>query len=286
MNVLLDTDATVRAAVIRALRWRAGKDRRRTATILDRLLPLLADPDKHVRREAATVLYCAGDDRCRVAVFEAAKNPNPEMRAGPAGAILSGFEQTEDVSDRSLKFFQELVKAPRTTSRILAAGTLSRRWRNGFKPKDWELEALQKVRRQALIAVEALDTPLALKRLVPMLKDRDASIRNTACHALGKTGSPQALAALAPLLSSADAGLRQSAAYALGELQNPGAVPALLKALEHKDEQLRETARSALHKLHGRCEGELREEVKAALNANRDSGARQGEASPANDGEF
>jgi HEAT repeat protein len=81
------------------------------------------------------------------------------------------------------------------------------------------------------------------------LGNDDPAYRAAAAEGLGKIGSPSAVARLLPLVTEREAPVRNAAVKALGDIGDPAASPALVKALEDKTDYVRAAAIEALGKI-------------------------------------
>jgi hypothetical protein len=95
----------------------------------------------------------------------------------------------------------------------------------------------------------------AVKPLLPLLQDQDASVRKNVADALGKLGDARAVEPLLPLLQDQDKYVRSEAVGALGKLRDARAVEPLLPLLQDQAEvivwggTLREEVAEVLGKL-------------------------------------
>jgi HEAT repeat protein len=92
-------------------------------------------------------------------------------------------------------------------------------------------------RCDAITALCFLDAHRAVEAIVPMLTDREDTVRGHACGCLHDFGDERAIAALTEVLRrDPNPCVRGTAAYALGGIGSPAAIPALLAALESDNE--------------------------------------------------
>jgi hypothetical protein len=171
--------------------------------------------------------------------------------------------------ERALMAFEALGQAAEPAARKLASliakgrddGDLSRvltRIGPGAAlPLAKELHSKDKViRNKVARLLECIDygaDETAIAGLLKCLKDKDANVRNSVAHALGKIGREPALVvpALIENLDDPNVEVRRTAAYALGKFENRAneAVPVLLKLTTDRDGRTRTAANVALSQI-------------------------------------
>ena len=83
-------------------------------------------------------------------------------------------------------------------------------------------------------------------RLVALLDNADAAVRQHAAHVLGKRGDHSAMDALLRAAGDVDSAVAYKAVFALGRIRNPRSIETLVRALAHADDPVRHAARDAL----------------------------------------
>lgn len=101
-------------------------------------------------------------------------------------------------------------------------------------------------RRDAANELGLLRARGALRGLVELLSDKEASVREAAAFALGQLSDPAATGLLIPLLADSEASVRASTAFALGMIADRKAVEALSYATGDAEAEVRASAIFAL----------------------------------------
>jgi HEAT repeat protein len=83
-------------------------------------------------------------------------------------------------------------------------------------------------------------------RLIDLLDDADAEVRQHAAHVLGKRADPGATEALSKAAADVDSAVAYKAVFALGRIRNPRSIDTLVRALAHVDDRVRDAAADAL----------------------------------------
>lgn len=97
---------------------------------------------------------------------------------------------------------------------------------------DWQ------IRHDAATLVLKLDASRGVELVLPLLHDRDETVRWHVCGCLHDFGDERAVGPIAAVLESdPDPQMRTQAAYALGGIASPAAIPALLRALDTDHEE-------------------------------------------------
>jgi putative membrane-bound dehydrogenase-like protein len=212
-----ETDADTRADIVRAV---SGLDTPPAADFLGRVLADAHHPEP-LRREA-------------IAGLEKASAP----AAVESLARAAGPDQPEAVQVRALEALgNRKAKAARGTC---AAALKSER---------------VPVRRAAAAALAKVGDPGAAPDLLPLLADKDATVRVAGVQALGALKAREAVPAL--IKATADPATQFDAIHALTAVPDRRALTAYLTGLQSKNADLRQASRQAL--------GAVREEVLPAL---------------------
>jgi len=199
------------------------------------LVTLLQDENPEVRRTAAESLGKIGDRSPIPALLPVLIDAVPAVRAAAAQALgrIAG-PADEDVIDGLARALQD----PSDTVRQAAALALG-----DVEPSPGQLaftsELLRAsdvgVRRAAVRALLTLDTAQSADRLLPLLDDPDAEVRQSAVGALGFSGDARAGAALGVRLAKDPSpAVRAEAAYHLGKLNGPQ-IRSMLQAAAEKE---------------------------------------------------
>ncbi|HZH32029.1 MAG TPA: HEAT repeat domain-containing protein [Pyrinomonadaceae bacterium] len=199
LPALKDEAVIVRATAARAIlslpAWEAAAA----------LLPLLADKQEFVRREAA---YALGETRSRTAVEALATALARDKEAGVRGAAAVALGQIGD--EAATPVLTEAIGR-----RIARTGFLNRiRFRR--------TEENEFVRRSAAVALGQLKSRAAVPALIGALASERAGddVRREAARALGLIGDPSALPTLRAALATRDPYLSEIAAEAIRLLES------------------------------------------------------------------
>jgi HEAT repeat protein len=208
---------------------------------IDRLVPLLASADRHVRAAAAEALARSAA-RYSFAILE------EEMDHGhPAPEVVRAVGTLGAAACVALT---PLLRDPEPAVRAAAADALARCAVPDVA--DQIVEALEREdhpepRRSLLRTLAVVAGAAAVPLLREATDDPDAETRMVAIEALGATGSPAAVPALAAVRARAPAETL-AAIGALGELADPDALPLLQPYLRSTDlEQRRAAVRAVVH---------------------------------------
>lgn len=101
-------------------------------------------------------------------------------------------------------------------------------------------------RRDAANQLGATRARGAVRALVEVLSDKEATVREAAAFALGQISDPAGTGLLIPLLADSNDEVRASAAFALGMIGNRKATKALSYAIGDRDPEVRSSAIFAL----------------------------------------
>jgi HEAT repeat protein len=199
LPALKDEAVIVRATAARAIlslpAWEAAAA----------LLPLIADKQEFVRREAA---YALGETRSRTAVEALATALARDKEAGVRGAAAVALGQIGD--EAATPVLTEAIGR-----RIARTGFLNRiRFRR--------TEENEFVRRSAAVALGQLKSRAAVPALIGALANERAGddVRREAARALGLIGDPSALPTLRAALATRDPYLSEIAAEAIRLLES------------------------------------------------------------------
>jgi HEAT repeat protein len=179
---------------------------------------LLQDENPDVRRTAAESLGKIGDPSSIRVILPLLKDPTPAVRAAATQA-LGRLAASDDAA--VIAGLVEALQDPSDKVKQAAAVAFG-----DIEPPPSRLESLASllgsadaaVRRAAVRALLLVDTGPFAGRLLPLLEDRDAEVRQSAVAALGVSGDPRAATALgARLAKDPSAGVRAEAVYHLGK---------------------------------------------------------------------
>jgi HEAT repeat protein len=240
LNALSDKDAYVRYVAIQGLAY--TRDKRATAP----LRTALHDRDQKIRAHAALALGCRNDttaigDLLRLLKSDASSMVRTDaamalgvMKAGPAVEGLIGALKDRDPSVRECAALAlASIHDPRAVpplipllqdkdAQVRLAGTRSL---GDFTADPRVLEPLisalrdQKTRGMAAEWLAKSQNPLLVPRMIELLKDRDASVREQAAWVLGAKGDRAAIGPLTAALRDKDVRVRAAAAAALDKIR-------------------------------------------------------------------
>lgn len=188
-----------------------------------RLVALLQDPSRDVRRTAALSLGKIGHVAGATCLVQALSDPDFQVREYSAWAL---GQIGEDVNDESaIRLAGALGDGHRSVRRAAAQalGKIGSR-----QPVIAILTQTLAVgesdsRRAAVEALAQLEAKSAYPALRKVLTDQDPAVRQDAVAALGELGDRRVLADFRErLLFDVDPGVRTEAAYRLGKLGDPG----------------------------------------------------------------
>lgn len=222
-----DIDTRVRAEVLASLGSLRATTALRNPDLADAVVPLLKDPDEHVRRRAAFAARLVLDEshtRHTLALIAALEEPAlrwdvvwalrtlRDARAVPALAALIGVPGYPMCS---ACVALGVIGGPSAVAALLQAAT-----------HPWE-----PVREGAVQALAALADPRARQVFESSLRDPEVDVRRAAVRGLAALKGDAAVEALLPSLMDTSEFIRQEVARTLGTLRDPRAVPALIRVL-------------------------------------------------------
>lgn len=188
-----------------------------------RLVPLLRDPSRDVRRTAALSLGKIGHVAGATALVQALSDPDFQVREYSAWAL---GQIGEDVNNESAIRLAGVLSDERRSVRHAAAQALGK-----IGPRPPVIAILTQAlaagesdsRRAAVESLAQLEARSAYPALRKALTDQDPAVRQGALAALGELGDRRVLADFRErLLFDVDPGVRTEAAYRLGKLGDPG----------------------------------------------------------------
>ncbi len=231
LDALIDTvddiDTRVRAEALASLGALGATTTLRDPDLADAVVPLLKDPDEHVRRRAAFAARLILDEshtRHTLALIAALEEPAlrwdvvwalrnlRDARAVPALAALIGVPGYPICS---VCVALGVIGGPSAVAALLQAAT-----------HPWE-----PVREGAVQALAALADPRARQVFESSLRDPEVDVRLAAVRGLAALKGDAAVGALLPSLMDTSEFIRQEVARTLGTLRDPRAVPALIRVL-------------------------------------------------------
>lgn len=188
---------------------------------VDLLLKAASSKRPEVRQAAVRGLSAIGDERCREAINNLLKDPDPKVcfRAAEALRRFGGtIEQCRPL-------FQAL-EHPSPKVRTTVVHSLA--WWNG----KWHTPDRTPDERAP--------------RIAEMLKDADETVREAAAGALGELADQRTTSALIKATTDRSAKLRGTAVLSLARYADPRAIPALIKAARDDDPEVRRAVGWAL----------------------------------------
>lgn len=280
---------------------------------IEPLVRMARDPDERVRAELATSISAFADARAVITIIRLQSDPSEKVReqANRGAGYGIAYHLFKDrgrpnpaeipalirgLSDQNLQVrrfaAEELVNQPDPRAFNALAAALA----NSGEHEDvraWSARAIGKiggrramnalrkalkdsnvaVRGFAVVGLIELDDARAENDIIPMIRDRDRTVRTMAHHALVSLGGPRAYdvllselrrekpgvilrlgelgdrRAVGPILEYAshnDPRYRGNAMKALGDLGDPRAIPSLLEGLSDVDGNVRSLAGEAL----------------------------------------
>lgn len=191
--------------------------------VTSRLVTLLQDPSRDVRRTVALSLGKIGHAAATTALAEALSDPDPQVREYSAWAL---GQIGEDVNDgAAVRLAGALGDAHYSVKRAVAQAL------GKIGPRQPVIAILTQAlavgqrnsRRAAVAALAQLEARSAYPALRKALTDPDPAVRQGALAALGESGDRRVLPDFRErLLFDDDPGVRAEAAYRLGKLGDPG----------------------------------------------------------------
>ncbi|MBX3414769.1 MAG: HEAT repeat domain-containing protein [Pirellulales bacterium] len=238
-----DTDAGVRAAVVRAFQMVPA------ASVLAELRQVAeGDPSKDVRKVAFATLAKAGDAESLSLFLQAAENADStgDVRAEAVRAVvtLGGAGQAEKVRALLANLSASSTASDEVVSLALdGLASLASPETVAIVEERTRCER-PPVRAKALAVLAQLQKEGAAARLEEALGDDAVVVRQTAARQLGELGIRTAVAALVKLTS--DAETRFDAVLALAKIADPCALDVYLDALIDRSREVRTEARKTL----------------------------------------
>ena len=201
---LSDSDAQVRALCLRALM------QIKATPTLERVLPLLHDPEADVRLEAVNALFVFSESQDVLVAALAPMLADQDSRVSTRTAsillrLLPPFGRRADdrgLIDKARSFLRTTAVLGELAERehaVLAMGDWGDAEAVAFMTNELQDRALPvRIRRVILTALVSIDPEKAISYLIEALGNEDQSIRETAASLLGRVGP----AAMAPVLSA------------------------------------------------------------------------------------
>lgn len=246
-------------------------------TAVEPLIKLLEWEDWKTRQQAAWALASIGDERAIEPLQElAVRDTGTDVAESAVGALAelsdSGMDAavallrheksaTRQSAARSLAYVRDtrliepLLMAIDDPS-IQATAAQSLHWIVEHRGIDVALDAysmknaVQEVRRVALVEISRSDHPEKVGLLIEGLADSGDDVQWFAVRALGQLKAPEALEPLIEVMkTSGNNGVRADAAEALGEIGDPRAFDALHEALGDETSLVRAAVAKALGNL-------------------------------------
>ncbi len=227
---LRDEQPTVRRSVARVLGLRACKG------AVPHLVGLLEDEEGHVRREASRALGETGDQLAVAPLVSLLSDPYPDVRQAVVEALAKLGRSEEELRRLVLSFLESqlesrdqdvVANALRIVARLGGRKVMERL---KFSLKDERSQ----VRRAAVEALGAVDSPEALDVLRLALTDEDATVRREAIQRVGRSRGPDILPTLLPMLRDDDLWVRVRAVQAVADQASPEACEVLLRTVEQE----------------------------------------------------
>ena len=203
-------------------RWRSARPERRDAATREllmrwneldaqKILPLIRDPDRDLRRVAANVLGWRGDGPSTEEILRRLGHEDERDRA--RGAWELGGVGSSDHAEKILPVLKD-------------GGAL--------------------VRTAAAGALAEMGDPEFVKDLLPLLKDENDGVREAAVWGLGWLRAGQRAESILPMLKDKDAGVRAAAVDALVGMDAREHAESIIQLLEDRDGKVREMAAESL----------------------------------------
>jgi HEAT repeat protein len=212
---------------------------------LSLLIPLLENPDSHVRQAAALALKSMNNLDAKKALSTKSSLQDNSMNWVTIQALVA--QDRENLAE-SLKHILPDADAKLKIS-ILSHLRMTR---------DEELRQLilgllkdddSSVRSRAALELGNCQYKPAHKDLLLALEDKSWEVRRHAAWSLGRLGNRESYDALFKTLGDKDKNVRGAAAEALSVLKDKRAVGVIIKLLDDKEEYVRNTAAKALRRL-------------------------------------
>ncbi len=245
---LQSDSAAERLGAVRAIA-KAGPQAR---VAVDKLLELLKDSDRDVRKEAARTLAKIGP-MALPGMIHALRDRRVQREGYVTEAILTVSKGSDNLSEALIaaaaasKAVREDVKAILPFhGKEAAQATLALTRRAGKRLRWWCIEVLKELGPDAAVASETL---------AEMTRNQDQWFRAHIAETLGRIGpaASDSVPALTALLDFHFADARKKAAIALGQIGvgSEQVIDALNKAAKDDNEQVVQAAKDALTKLEG-----------------------------------
>ncbi len=241
LQATTDTSADVRGAAIEAL------SNTEDARAVNRLIEMLSDNSwvrsarQRISDIAARVLEKIGTRNALDAVARWRRGETPGDAKGSLPAVVAVTakpEATPNGARNSASQLKERFRFIKRDSRVAEAADEFR----DLTSKDWV------ARKNAVLALSAVEMPIALPKLVAALKDEDTHVRMAAVQVLSSIKNDGAMEGLLQAIGDLDTLVCDAAADALtafGKL----AIPGLLRALDSDNATMRGAAIEALGKI-------------------------------------
>ncbi len=243
-TALSDPDGQVRLSAVAGLEQLAGPSNQQ---FTDQILPMVHDPDVHVRAGILSTLARAGDfyrlPAAEKALNELLANPEPYQRA--YGVQLLGEIRTPR-SIRELPIYLDDPADEVRLEAINAVDTLSR-----------EVLPRLQAKNQNLIL-------LVIKKITPLLQDPIERAREAAVEVLGRLGTQDIYPDLAGALADPSPQVRAVAAEILTQI-GKAVIPTVHPRLDSPDPQIRKMAAVVLSRINEHEFGPL---VKTQITGN------------------
>ncbi len=233
-----------------ALEMLAGIDRER---VIDRVMELLEDEMYEDLQELGfSILAMSGKDRAVGFVLRSLREGGRITKRRAATALGRAVDRKDVVEGLLNALLDEEGDV-----RIYAARSLARSKDSAVVIPLFLLlkDPSEEVRKEALEVISTLEiTPEVCRRLIPLLEDRDRSVRIQAVRVLGREGSGEALDRLIDVLAGSgdDEDLLAETAIALGKIGNPKALEPLSGLLQNPSPEVRYQAVTAMGMILGR----------------------------------
>jgi HEAT repeat protein len=210
--------------------------RRLCREAVPRLVGTLEDENGHVRGEAAKALGAIGDQMAIAPLIALMSDPFPDVRQTAVESLVLLGESHEELRQLVLNFLEPRLESP---DQDLVASALRIAARLGGEKVMARLEFCLKdersqVRRAAVEALGAIDSPQAVEILRLALTDEDTMVRREAVQMMGNRKSTEILPFLIPMLSDEDLWVRVRAVQAVAGVDLPEAHGLLMDVVERE----------------------------------------------------
>lgn len=224
------------------------------ASLVARMVELLADPSKEVRRRAAGTLARVADvEAFAQSIRTALEDPDPQRRWGAAFALARAGRADGAVFTAVLDALTSVDGDVRWSAAEIATSYARANPQTIDAIRALACNTSPEARKMGMYCLRDLD-PGATDVFLAALDDEIAGVRLAGLSGLGRTPTPSSdvlARVVACLQNDADAGVRRAAAATLGRIMgdDAGALAALRRAAaDRQDKELARAAGTALRR--------------------------------------